>query len=219
MEHKTNRQFKTILLSLWVRYNISFVTVILLCCSTFYLIGAMRMRSYTSANNPHLFSTDDIVTILEIVDGDELLIGDDEGNTSRIRLLGIKSFSATLSDPLLSEYGKICFNYLKATAVGEKARLVVSEKRVDNKGRLLGTIFVKDSAGQYASDLGLDLVAKGYTLVYTEFDFKDMQAYMAVQDQAKRDLTGFWSNERISARASSMLLLWDQKRRKEEADD
>ena len=110
MDSVTNKKIKTTLLSLWVRYNISVVTAVLLACSIFYFIGAQKMRSYTSANNPHMFATDDVVTILEVIDGDELLIGDNEGNTTKFRVLGIKSFSATLSDPLLSEYGKICFD-------------------------------------------------------------------------------------------------------------
>jgi endonuclease YncB( thermonuclease family) len=207
------------MLSLWTRYNISVITCVLLACSLFYMIGAQRMRSYTSSNNPHLFATGDVVTILEAIDGDELLIGDGKGNTTKIRLLGIKSFSATLSDPLISEYGKICFSYLKAVAAGNQARLVQSAKRVDNKGRLLGTLFTKSPGGQYTEDLGLDLVSKGYTLVYTEFDFPNMQPYLEQQDQAKRTKAGFWSNERVSARASSMLLLWEKNRRKEEGDD
>jgi endonuclease YncB( thermonuclease family) len=219
MENTTHRQLKATILSLWTRYNISIITIVLVGVSIFYLIGAQRMRRHAAADNPHLFATGDVVNIVEALDGDELLIGDGEGNTTRLRLLGIKSFSATLSDPLLSEYGKICFSYLKAIAVGNKARFVQSEKRIDNKGRLLGTLFLADDSGEYTVDLGLDLVSKGYTLVYTEFDFKDMQAYLKTQDEARRNQAGFWSNERVSARALSMLLLWEQKKRKEKADD
>lgn len=219
MNRKTIVQFKTALLSLWARYNISVVTVVLLGCSTFYFIGAQRMRAYTAADNPDEFATGDVVTIRQVIDGDELLIGDGEGNTTKFRVLGIKSFSATLSDPLLSEYGKICFDYLRAIAVGKKARLVIADKRLDNKGRLLGTLFLEEAGGQFTTDLGLDLVRKGYTLVYTRFDFKDVQAYLDVQDQARQAKAGFWSNERISARASSMLLLWDEQKRREEGND
>ncbi len=219
MDSKTHRQFKILLLSLWTRYNISVITFVLVGCSVFYLIGARRMQLYTSSNNPHMFATGDVVTILQVIDGDELLIGDSKGNTTKLRMLGIKSFSATLSDPLLSEYGKICFSYLKAIGVGNKARLVQAGKRVDNKGRLLGTLFMEDATGQYTVDMGLDLVAKGYTLVYTEFDFENMQAYLEKQDQARKTKAGFWSNERVSARALSMLLLWEQKKRKEKGND
>jgi len=219
MDRIANRPFRTVLLSLWTRYNISVITFVLLGFSIFYLIGAQRMRSYTSSDNPHLFATGDVVTILKVIDGDELLIGDGKGNTTKLRMLGIKSFSATLSDPLLSEYGKICFSYLKAIGEGNKARLVQADRRVDNKGRLLGALFMEDASGEYTADMSLDLVSKGYTLVYTEFDFKNLQAYLEGQDQARRTKAGFWSNERVSARASSMLLLWEQKKREEEAND
>lgn len=219
MDIRTGKQLKITLLSLWGRYNISVVTVILLACSVFYFAGARRMQSYVSADNPHLFATEDQVTILEVIDGDELLIGKDDGSTTKFRVLGIKSFSATLSDPLLSEYGKICFDYLRASAMGKKAKLVTADKRIDNEGRLLGTLFLKGTGDEFTVDLGLELVRKGYTLVYTRFAFKDMQAYLTVQNEARKNKAGFWSNERISARASSMLLLWDEQRRKEKGND
>lgn len=55
------------------------------------------------SSNPDAFATGDIVTIAGVIDGDELLIENQEGVPTRLRILGIKSFSPTLSDPLLSE--------------------------------------------------------------------------------------------------------------------
>ena len=114
---------------------------------------------------------------------------------------------------MLSEYGQICFQYLKVKAVGKKARLRIPQKRVDNRGRLLGTVFLKGDDGQYSLDLGLDLVRKGYTLVYTEFEFALMSDYLAVENEAKQENAGFWSNERIRARAASLKLLWEEQKK------
>ena len=216
MIRKETLLVRNAILSFWARFDINVFTVVLLVCSAYFFFGAQRTRSLTEANHPELFASGDIVEIIEVIEGDELLIGDGKGGTTKFRILGIKSFSPTVSDPLLSEYGKICFDYLKAVAVGKKARLVVAEKRLDNEGRLLGTLFTQDRDGEDTSDLATDLLSKGYTLVYTRFDFRDMAAYLDVQRQARQDNTGFWSNDRIAARAASMLLLWKEEKSRDD---
>jgi endonuclease YncB( thermonuclease family) len=157
-----------------------------------------------------------MVEILEAIDGDELLIGDGKGGTTQLRILGIKSFSSTVSDPLLSEYGKICFDYLKGIAVGKKARLEIADKRLDGEGRLLGTLYLRGREGEYSLNLATDLIDKGYTLVYTRYDFPEMDAYLSVQRKARRAKAGFWSNERITARAESMQLLWEEEKNRDD---
>jgi endonuclease YncB( thermonuclease family) len=204
------------ILSIWARFDICILTAGLLGCSAFFFIGAQRTRSLTEADHPELFADGDIVEVLKVIDGDELLIGDDRDGTTKFRILGIKSFSATVSDPLLSEYGKICFDYLDAVVVGKKARLLVADKGLDDEGRLLGTLFTEDGDGEYMSDLAVDLLGKGYTLVYTRFDFPEMAEYLDVQRRAKQANTGFWSNERIAARAESMLLLWKEEKNRDD---
>ncbi len=213
MDNKKAKVLKNAMLSFWGKYNISVITAGLLACSVFYFIGARQLRAFSSADNPELFATGDTVNIQQIIDGDELLLANDDDVTTKLRLLGINSFSAKVSDPLLSEYGKICFDYLKATVAGKNVRLVVDEKVLDNKGRLLGTVYLADSEGKYTVDLALELVKKGYTLVYTRFDFKDMDTYLEAQKRARDANAGFWSNERIAARASAMLLLWEEEKR------
>ena len=94
------------------------------------------------SSNPDAFATGGIVTIVGVIDGDELLIENQEGVPTRLRILGIKSFSPTLSDPLLSEYGKICFDYLKARVTHQSARLEIPGKILDTEGRLLGSLFL-----------------------------------------------------------------------------
>ncbi|MHC4119191.1 MAG: thermonuclease family protein [Planctomycetota bacterium] len=212
MDRKKAKSSKSRIAPFLAQHNISILTGILLAASLYFFVGANRMRSATTASNPHLFSTGDIVDIVNVVDGDEVLIGDGKGNNTLFRLLGIKSFSATVSDPLLSEYGKICFTYLKAKTANQKAGLEIADKELDTEGRLLGTLFLKGSQGEYTVDLGLDLVRKGYTLVYTRFDFAGMKDYLGVQKLAQEEKAGLWSNERIAARALALQLLWDEEK-------
>lgn len=208
-----SRSLKTAIVLFLSRHNITIITIVLLAASCYFLVGAQRMRAITHSSNPESFASGDIVTIEEAIDGDELLISNAQGVMTELRLLGIKSFNPTVSDPLLSEYGRICFDYLKARAVKQKAQLRISPKTLDDKGRLLGMLFVEDNEGSYTIDLALELVRKGYTLVYTRYAFADMGAYLALQNQVEQERAGFWSSEKIAARAASLQVLWNEERR------
>ena len=194
-----------------VRYNIGILSSILLAASLVFYINAERIRAITNSNNPDAFASGDIVTIKEAIDGDDLLI-EKEGVLTNLRLLGIESFNPTVSDPLLSEYGQICFQYIQSRMEGKQARLEVPEKRTGGKGRLLGTLYAQDEAGKYTVDLGLELISKGYSLAYTRYDFKLMSQYLAAEQKARNAHEGFWSNERIAARAASMRKLWEEEK-------
>jgi endonuclease YncB( thermonuclease family) len=194
------------------KYNITIVTAILLSASIFYFIGAQKILTLVHSSNPEAFSTGDIVRIVGVIDGDEILIENDAEATTRVRIIGIMSFDPTVSDPLLSGYGNICFHYLKSTTIGQRAKVVVADKVLDGEGRLLATLFMKDSRDDYSVNLGLDLVRKGYTLVYTKYDFPDIEQYLTIQKQARENSAGFWSNEALSDRADSLSKLWKEER-------
>ena len=183
----------------------------ILVASFCFYNNAERIRAITKPNNPDAFVTGDIVLIKEAIDGDELLI-EKEGVQTNMRLLGIKSFNPTFSDPSLSEYGQNCFQYIQYHMEGQLAKLEVPEKRTGDEGRLLGTLFAKNEDGEYTVDLGLELISKGYSLAYTRYDFKLMPQYLAAEEVAKEAHTGFWSNEQITERAASMRKLWEEER-------
>jgi len=190
----------------------SILACVLLTMSGYFYWGSRQRQAITETIRPELFNSGDLVDVVMAVDGDEVIIGNGAGETTKFRILGIKSFNPTLRDPLILEYGKICFDYLKRVAVGKQARLVVSDKRVDNEGRLLGTLFLEGTDGKYDLNLATDLISKGYTLVYTRFDFPGMDAYLGAQRKARETGEGFWMNDRIAARADSLLLLWNQEK-------
>ena len=215
MDNIPTRSLRQICRAIWTQYDISILACVLLTLSAYFYWGARQRQTITETVRPDLFNSGDLVDVVMAVDGDEVIIGTAEGETTKFRILGIKSFNPTLRDPLILEYGKICFDYLKRVAVGKKARLVVSDKRVDNEGRLLGTLFLEGTDGKYDSNLATDLIRKGYTLVYTRFDFPDIDAYLDVQRQARETGEGFWMNDRITARADSLLLLWNQEKNRD----
>jgi len=188
------------------------LTAVLACASAYFYQGAREIRAKTRYSNPEEFSDGDRVSILEVIDGDDVLIRNEKGAKTRLRILGIDTFSPTLSDPLLSEYGKICAQHLKARVKGKDALLRIPEKRIGHKGRLLGCLFVDGHSEGEAVDIGEDLVRKGYALVYTRYSFARMDAYLAVEAEAREAKAGFWSDPNVAARAAAQKLLWEEER-------
>jgi len=195
-----------------VHHNMAVLTAVLACASAYFYQGTREIRAKTRYSNPEEFSDRDRVTILEIIDGEDVLIRNEKGAKTRLRILGIDTFSPTLSDPLLSEYGKICVQHLKARVKGKEALLSVPEKRIGHTGRLLGYLSMEDPSGGGAIDIGEDLVRKGYALVYTRYGFARMDAYLAVEAEAREAKAGFWSDPNVAARAAAQKLLWEEER-------
>lgn len=196
------------------RYHLSCITAILLAASLYFFLGATTFKKAMNSSAPEQFETGQIVHIVKVKDGDEILISNPDGAKTVLRVIGIQSFAPTISDPQLSEYGKICFNYLKGITLDQDARLEVSDKVKDNEGRLLGSLYLKDADDEFKTNVALDLVSKGYSLVYTRFSFPAMDEYLRVQDKAKQDRAGLWSNPTITSRAEAMINMWTQERRK-----
>jgi endonuclease YncB( thermonuclease family) len=204
--------------SFLLQYHLLLVAVVLFGLSAFFMTRVSEFRALVRADNPDAFASDDLVTIQRIVDGDDLMVGNPQGVSTRLRLLGLKTFDPVVSDPIFSEQGRITFDYLTSIAMDRTARLIVSPKRVDNRNRLLGQLFLAgdaDSPDDYSMDIGLHLIEKGYAIVYTEFEFNSALelAYLTTQAKAREEKQGLWSNPKTVAQADAWRTLWDQKRK------
>ncbi|MCH1420140.1 thermonuclease family protein [bacterium] len=194
-----------------LKYNIGLLSLIFLLAAAQFYREAERIRLITKPNNPDAFGDGDIVRVIDVIDGDEVLIEKD-GTQTNLRILGIKSFNSTLSDPTVTEYGRICLQYLQSTTKNQKAKIKIPTKRVGGEGRLLGTLFLADQSGQYRFDLGEDLISKGYSMVYSRYDFDLMIKYLKVENQTKLEKKGFWGNETISNRVIAMKKIWEEEK-------
>jgi len=197
------------------KHHLNVITFGLLLCSVFFFASVQPQRYRALSNNPELFANGQTVTITRIIDGDELRIENAAGST-RLRLLGIQSFDASANDLTVSEFGKVCVDFLETNYVGAVGRLEISPKGIDDEGRLLGSLFIEQPDGGDELDLALDLVSKGLTLVYLRYSFSRLEEYQSVQQQTRQAGLGLWASDRVSARAESMLNLWAQQRRRDE---
>ncbi len=191
------------------RNYLNIFSVGLLLAALFYFVQVQLIRHETLSNNPELFTDGEVVTVTRVIDGDEVRIRNSSGST-RLRILGIQSFDATERDLMLAEYGKVAVDFLEEEAVGRELIVKLADKKVDDEGRLLGSLFMGQNKDV---DVAEAMLSNGVTLVFTRYSFPSMEQYLKVQDKAKSENLGLWQSQRVSARAESMLNLWDQERR------
>ncbi len=195
------------------RNNAGVLASILLCIAGVFFYQAQRIRAVTKHSNPDAFSEGDMVTVIEIIDGDDVLIEMDSGVKTQLRLVGVNAFDSTVSDPTLLEYGRICMRHLDARTKGVTAQLRIPAKRLGQQGRLLGTLYLKDSSESYTIDIGLELIRKGYALSYTRYAFEREPEYQRVEEEARLAKDGFWSDPVVVSRAIALKRLWAEERK------
>jgi endonuclease YncB( thermonuclease family) len=193
-------------------YLLELVILIFAGASLFFITGAQLKLHALKESNPEQFMNEDKVTIVKIVDGDEIRLLNSRGNYTLLRLLGIKSFDPGINDPLLAQTGSICFNYLSEAVEGKSGHIILEDKKIDDKGRLLGYLFVDEEKESY--DVGKRLLERGHACVYTEFDFGKMEEYKEAELLASEQNLGLWSSPSIRNRVIKMQQIWNQKRTK-----
>lgn len=193
----------------------------LLSISLFFFVQVERYRAELTRTDEAAFRTGDIVTIVGILDGDEVLIQKASGEKAQVRLLGIQSFNPIVNDPVLAQVGKACFNFLISTYVDKEAQITINESlKVDSEGRLLAYLAVREEPStEYSLDIGLDLIHRGLTLTYIRYPFAREVEYLQADEKAKADKTGLWGDANVVDRAQALQSDWQQQRQADEAKD
>lgn len=194
---------------------------VFLTISLFFFVQVERYRAELTRTDATAFQTGDIVTITGVIDGDEVLVQNTSGDKAHVRLLGIRSFSPIVNDPVLAQIGKACFSFLKSNYVGQEARITVNEDlKVDKEGRLLAYLAVRGTdSTEHNVDIGLELIQRGLTLTYIRYPFSREVEYLQADQKSKAEKTGLWDDANIVDRAQALQADWQQSRQADEAKD
>ena len=147
------------------------------------------------------------VTLVSVIDGDTVVVRNDDGASAAVRLLGVKSFDPTRDKQAESRFGKSAMDAVGALMRDRVVVVELNDPPKDKYGRTLARLLVD------GSDVGLELVEQGLVLVYTAFPFTQMDAYLAQQEHARAAKVGLWANPEVARQADLFDREWRRQSR------
>jgi len=148
--------------------------------------------------------TGDVVTLVEVVDGDTLLVAKDDARVA-VRILGIKALDAKAPKDPMAQFGQRSILELKRILADKPIRVLLNNPPKDPHGRTLAELFVDDQ------NVALELVRKGLVLVYTVYPFASMSMYLQEQAHSRAERAGLWASPEAATRASLLSQEWSKR--------
>ena len=142
------------------------------------------------------------VSLVSVVDGDTVVVRDEEGGSVAVRLLGVKSFDPTRDKLAESRFGRNAMDAIAELLRDRTAVVELHDPPKDKYGRTLARLTVN------GRDVGLTLVERGLVLVYTAFPFAHLSEYLHEQERARAGRVGLWTNPEIARQADLLDREW-----------
>jgi micrococcal nuclease len=173
----------------------------LLSCAAFFSVSVQKERNKVKASQQTI-ENGSIVKLLKVVDGDSVLVTQDEGSPLPVRILGIKSFDSKIEKDVVTPYSHAAVQALDRLMKDRPVRVMLAANSKDRHGRYIASLFVDDL------DIGLHLVKEGLVLVYTVYPFPAMSLYLEQQEAARAQRRGLWANAGATDRAMALTRAW-----------
>ena len=173
----------------------------LLFASLFYGFNADRMRRSMQGGEGKVGSGD-VVTLERVIDGDTVTVAQPGQKPASIRILGIKSFEASIEKDVVAPYGQAAIDTLNRLMANQPVRVLLHSTPKDKYGRYIAMLYVDDQ------DIGLRLIKEGLALVYAVYPFPAMSFYLQEQELARAGRRGLWANTEVTSRALALIREW-----------
>lgn len=185
------------------RITIAFWSLVaaLLALSAFYGVNAYQFKAANQEKDVVLASGD-VVRLVNVLDGDTLVVAKEGQGNATVRLLGIKTFESKHGKDDAAFHGKAAEEAVKRLAGEKPLRVLLNNPPKDRHGRTLATLY------HGGEDVGLALVTEGQALVYTVYPFAGMQSYLSAQADARRQKRGLWADPTVVERAEGLIREW-----------
>jgi endonuclease YncB( thermonuclease family) len=145
-----------------------------------------------------------IVKIVQVVDGDAVVVVQEGEKPASVRILGIKSFDAKIEKDIVTPYGQAAIDTLERLAKDKPIRVMLNSTPKDRYGRYIATLYMENQ------DIGLRLIREGLVLAYTVYPFPAMSLYLQEQELAQTGRKGLWANQDVAARARALMSAWQR---------
>jgi len=174
---------------------------LLLGASLFFGYNVENARRDTSRSEGRI-DTGGIVSLSNVIDGDTVRVAQEGQPPASVRILGIKTFEASIAKDVVAPYGQAAVDTLQRMMANKPVRVLLHSTPKDRYGRYIATLYVDDQ------DVGLHLVREGLAMVYTVYPFPEMSFYLREQELARAGRRGLWANSEVTSRALALIHEW-----------
>jgi micrococcal nuclease len=187
--------------------SVYWVFVAILAVSTVYFVASVEQRRAALRSSGAVdVESGTEVRLSRVMDADEVSVHTADGEAFVVRMLGIKGFSTTASEPGVSGLGQEAMASLERALANEQIVLVYDELKLDSSGRVLAYLEVE------GRDVGQLLVERGHVVTYTRYPFSREGAYQGAEAEARSERLGLWGNDKAVERVQGWQATWQAAR-------
>jgi micrococcal nuclease len=148
-----------------------------------FVVACDNSEPLTSSTPVAAAQTLPVVT--RVIDGDTIVV---EG-TGTVRLIGVDTPETVDPRQPVQYFGKEASDFTKQVATGKQVRLEFDQDRTDRYGRTLAYVYLQPENLL----LNAEIVRQGYGFAYTQFPFRMMEQFKALEREAREAGRGLWA--------------------------
>ena len=123
--------------------------------------------------------------VTRVIDGDTVVVD----GVGTVRLIGVDTPETVDPRRPVEYFGREASAFTRELAIGKPARLEFDRERADRYGRTLAYVYLQPG------DLLLngEIIRQGYGFAYTQFPFRMMEEFLALEREARAARRGLWA--------------------------
>jgi endonuclease YncB( thermonuclease family) len=121
-----------------------------------------------------------------VIDGDTVAIA----GVGSVRLIGVDSPETVDPRQPVQDFGREAAAFLRGLIGGKVVRLEFEQQRRDKYQRTLAYLYLADG-----TFVNAEIVKQGYGHAYTQYPFRHMEQFRALERAARTDRRGLWASE------------------------
>lgn len=178
-------------------------------CTVFFAANVERRRAELRTSRGIEIDSGTIVSLVRVMDADELAVRTEAGEVFVVRLLGVKGFPTTANEPGVAGLGQLAVTALERELTDKQVQVVFEKLELDSSGRVLAYL---DAEGQ---DVALPLLERGHLVTYTRYPFTREAVYQGAEAEARTKRAGLWGNSKAAERVKGWKVTWQAAREAE----
>jgi micrococcal nuclease len=124
-------------------------------------------------------------TVTRVIDGDTIVVD----GVGAVRLIGVDTPETVDPRRPVEYFGKEASDFTKQLATGKRVRLEFDHDRTDRYGRTLAYVYLQPENLL----LNAEIIREGYGFAYTQFPFRMMEQFRALEREAREAGRGLWT--------------------------